>query len=374
MKPSAQYPHANHRHTPPARTRTKGFTLIELVAVLTVMAVMLTMLATSLMGRLQEATRESDTISISTMTEALRTRILRSQVIPSVTDMPHAIAEELSLPAGRVQNSLAGYSRVFLIDPTLEIGAPTSLVRTLPYHQSVYGSVEPLNPRFIVLSSLGGAIPLSNSVSTATFTSLWENASGTLPAGWTGWKSSSEDLALGRLDFRGLFHRVVFNNLDPANAATYSIGATTNSLTLEVGQRFETWFLSATAINLHFADLNLQAREFLEADTSYVFENGRWSRDITYGIQPPLGPFGQLVDNFLQSQAPEGAQFGATPQAVIEELFSYLYTYGFWASGQPPDILPFETGGSSSEQQIPAFRNLKDCQARLDSYAGNLID
>ncbi len=358
---------------PPPHPSRRAFTLIEFVAVLSILSIAAAVTASSLVGRLKRATRESDTASVAAITDALRTRILRTQHIPAAADLPAAIAQELGHPISRIHSSLAGIPRVFLTDPSLEIGSPTSIVRSLPFTQSVRGSVPPANPRVLVISSLASPIPVTSPPSTTTFSNLWENISGTIPADWSGWIGETADLRFGRLDLRALFHRVVFNNVDQVNPATYSIGVTTNSLTLAVGQRLETWFLADTAINLHFADSSLQAREFLRADTSYVFENGRWSRDITYGVQSPLGAFGQLVADFLASPVPPGTHFGSNPQAVVEEFFTYLYSYGVWASGSPPDFAPFETGGSNSDQQVPYFRSLKDCQARLDSIAGNLI-
>jgi type II secretory pathway pseudopilin PulG len=351
-----------------------AFTLIEFIGVLAILAIVAGVFATSLVGRFKRASRESDGTSVSTMTEALRTRILRTQFIPALNDIPQAIAEELSVPVSKVQASLAGFPRVFLIDPALQLGSPTGGTRTLPFLQTVRGSIEPVSPRFMFISSLASALPVTNPVSSSTFTSLWGNAAGTIPSGWTTWKGESDDLRFGRIDFRSLFHRVVFNNLDPANLATYSISSPTNSLSIPVGQRFHTFFLATSALNLHFADGAVQTREFIRADTSFIFENGRWSRDITYGSQPPLGEFGQLVENFLQSEIPDDAKFGATPQAVVEEFFTYMYTYGVWASGAAPNAAPFETGGSTSEQQIPQYRVLKDCQSRIKSFCKNLID
>lgn len=224
------------------------------------------------------------------------------------------------------------------------------------------------------MSSLSAPIPVTAPVSSSTFTTLWSTAANSIPSGWSTWKGEADDLRFGRLDFRSLFHRVVLNNLDPTNAATYSIGATTNSLGIPVGGRVETWFLANSALNLHFANTTIQMREFVRADTSFIFENGRWSRDVTYGSASPLGMFGQLVNDFLDSDVPSDAKFGATPQAVIEEFYTYLYSYGVWATGMPPDFQSFATGGSSSGQQVPQFRVLKDCQARLGSISKNLID
>ncbi len=360
--------------TSPSRRSRSGFTLIEFVGVLAVLSIVAGLFATSLVGRLKRATRDSDGASVNAMTDALRTRILRTQFIPAATNIPQAIADELSLPLSRVQSSLAGFGRVFLVDPSLQIGSPTGSVFNLPYQQTVRGSIQPVTPRFMVVSSLASPIPVASPVSSATFTSLWNNTAGTIPSSWTTWKGESDDLRFGRFDFRSLFHRVVLNNLDPANAAIYSVTTPTNSHAIPIGQRVEAWFLATSPLNLHFANGTVQTREFVRADTSLVFENGRWSRDVAYGAQPALGPFGQLVENFVGSPIPEDAKFGASPQAVIEEFFTYMFTYGVWATPLPPNYTSFDKGGSNSDQQVPEYRVLKDCQARLDSFTDNLID
>ena len=183
------------------------------------------------------------------------------------------------------------------------------------------------------------------------------------------------DLRLQRLDLRELFHRVVFNNLDPNNAAPYGLSApSAGTVSIPGGQWREGWYLETTPVRLHFADGALQAEEFVREDVSYVFENGRWSRYTNYGPRPLLSGFGLLAEQFRQCPLPPGNKFGSNPQAVIEEVFTYFYTYGTWATGNPPTTQSFDPGGSNNSQQVPSYQNLLDAQKRLEIISYNLIN
>ena len=131
----------------------------------------------------------------------------------------------------------------------------------------------------------------------------------------------------------------------------------------------QAWYLHGTAINLHFNDSSVQGREFITDDVSYTYENGRWGRYLIYGWQNVSGAFGVLVDQFLATSAPPpyADQFGATQQAIANEMYAYLWTYGVWATNG------WFKGGSSSSQQGPDYRGLSEDQARLNSFSYNIL-
>ena len=86
-----------------------------------------------------------------------------------------------------------------------------------------------------------------------------------------------------------------------------------------------------------------------------------------------MSGFGALVEQFRNCATPADARYGASPQAVVEEFFTYLYSYGVWAGGSGAAVPPFATGGSGTGQQAPTYQVLKDCQTRLGQFSGNLI-
>lgn len=377
--PRAPSPTSHGPHLP-SPTRSRAFTLLEMIAVLTVIVLLASAVALNVLENLRWTARSADRIELQTMTEALKDHILRTHRIPPASEWPDAIAQELSVPVGRVLKSAGAQSRLFLEDPDLEIGSPAiaANLRKLPYTQGGAGSVPPSQPRLTFLSSLGNPIP-SVPATASAFLGIWNTAPGQLPSGWSAGNGDAEDLAIERLDLRSLFVRVVLSNVDPGNAAPYSLQGTDSApgsaiISIPTGNRVETWLFLGTVVNLHYANQSLQAREVLREDISYIFENGRWNRYLNYGWRPPLSGFGLLAEQFRTAPLPADPKFGATPQAVVEEVFTYLYTYGVWATGTPPSAAPFETGGSTSSQQIPAYQVLLDAQKRLEIIAGNLIN
>jgi prepilin-type N-terminal cleavage/methylation domain-containing protein len=350
-----------------------GFTMVELIGVIAIAAILASMVSLNVVSHMKNAARQTEASNIETLRDALRDYILRTRQIPAATNWPAAIADEMGVPLSHVLQTRLGYARVFRDDPILEIGAATSVVRKLPYFQGMTGSVEPVSPRALLISTLGAPLP-SLSQQSNVFNELWATTARSVPASWSAWKASGEDLWIERMDLGGLFHRVVLNNVDPDRAAPYGVNGAIGVRTIASGQRFEAWYLETTAMKLYLADGSLQAEEFVREDVSYIFENGRWNRYTNYGPRPPLAGFGLLAEEFRLSPVPPGNKFGASPQAVIDEVFTYLFTYGIWATGQPPDIPPFDPGGSNSERQVPSYRVTLDAQARLDSISYNLIN
>lgn len=460
---------------PIPRRGTRGFTLIESISVLAILAILASAVTLNMVERMKLASRQVETTSMESMAEALRSYIIRTKRIPAESEWPAAIAQELGISVSRVQKTRMGNLRTFMADPTLSVGAPTNTAFSLPYVQGMLGTVTPANPRLLVVSSVDKPLP-SIGTTTAAFTNVWSTREDAVPSTWTSWRSTAEDLRIQRIDLRGIFKRVVFNNLDPEHDAYYAIpdapltstaavdtdgkteggsvlatfvggffspactrpprvcrtrytppscnhnppptttpptnttttttstnpppssttttnttstSTTTNppasSLTSTVptassgfirlapGQSFEAWFIETTPISLLLVDGSVQAREFVRDDVSYIFEDQRWNRYLTYGPRPLIQGFGELAEEFRLCATPPGTKFGATPQAVIEEMFTYLYSYGNWATGEAPDTLPFDTGGSSTVQQVPAYQALLDSQARMARISGNLL-
>ncbi|MBX3746243.1 MAG: type II secretion system protein [Verrucomicrobiae bacterium] len=363
--------------------RTRGFTLIELIGVMSILTILASAVTLNVVAQMKRAARETEARNLETMRDALRDRILRTKQIGTPNQWAQAIADELAIPLVHANETRLGYARRFLVDPGLQIGNIMTGGVTLPYTQGMHGSIEPVNGRVMLISTLGA--PLPGATNQAAFNAAWNSVEGQVPAGWTNWTGLGEDLWIQRMDLRSLFRRVVFNNMDPDNVAPFAVaGAPTfliqgnptaqTMVRIPAGQRHEAWFLETSGIRLHFADETLQAQEYVREDISYVFENGRWSRYLNYGKRPPLSGFGLLAENFRQSPMPPNSKFGANAQAVVEEVFTYLYTYGFWATGEPPYSVPFDNGGSTSDQQVPAYQALLGAQSRLDWISGNLIN
>ena len=137
-----------------APSARSGFSLIEFAAIAAILGILAAAVGINAMERMRRAAREAESLSMETMAAALKTNILRHKRIPASSEWPQAIATELSIPVARVLATRTGNPRAFLEDPGFSIGAPTGAVRNLPYQQSSAGSIEPVNPRAILVSSV----------------------------------------------------------------------------------------------------------------------------------------------------------------------------------------------------------------------------
>lgn len=349
----------------PAQARA-GYSILELTSVLAILAILAAVVTENVIERVRRGSRDAEASNLTLFASALNRYILRSKIVPGTSSWLAVLSAELSLPNDKVQYSASGVARMLFIDPALRIG--TNSASVLPYTQTVLGSVQPVSPRLIILSSLSGALPTLTQT-TNTFASVWNTQEDQMPSGWpSSWVGSGKDLKIERLELRDLFHKIVLNNLDVLNNARYSI-ETTNTMTyVAVGGRVEAWFLDGTAVNFHYGNGTMQAREFIHEDASYVYENGRWGRYVTSGRNSLAGAFGQMVDAFLATSLPSDPKFNADQQAVVDDMYNYLWYFAAWANdGFPPESNP-------SHPQVPEVRVSTDAQDRLADFSDNLID
>ncbi|MGC8989554.1 MAG: type II secretion system protein, partial [Verrucomicrobiia bacterium] len=272
-----------------------AYTLIELVGVLAIIAILGLIVTENVLEKIKRQARKTEGDNLATMADAMRRSVVRTKSIPGAGNMPARIAEELSLPVSKLLTTQFRQTRYFFMHPDFRVG--TNLTSTLPYTQTVLGSTrEPTNCQALIISSVG---PLEEDLipaemDGATFTNLWNTSED--------WDALARDVKLQRIEFRDLFHRIVLNNLDSTRNAPFSVESTNTLTSIAPGGRFETWFIDTTALNLHMVvgtGVQLQTREIIREDVSYVFENGRWARYLGGGRGAGGGDFGSLVDAFL---------------------------------------------------------------------------
>lgn len=356
-----------------------GFSIIELVGAMLIMAILLGIVSEAVVKRVHLAQREMERSELRQLEQGLVNAIRRTRSLPGAGAWSAFLADEMAVSAGQAGMSRAGQSRWLLVDPQMRLGTAgaTQGAPGLPYTQTAQGSIEPQGARLVLVSSTADALPAdvlatiqaAGPGSSAAFNMIWNTGERQLPTGWTGW-GDPDDLHILRIDAKRLFHRVILNNLEFHLTAQYALDVTNNTGTVTAGLSKELWVVDGTDLHLYEAGGTLQAREFVDAPMSYVYENGRWGRGVVQGKTVVDGEFGQLVDDFLATPAPplNQTQFGANQQAIVDMFYLYLYTYGQWATGDPP----FNHGGSSSHQQVPDYRILDATQTHMDAFTYNI--
>src|SRR2546425_11610900 len=313
-----------------------GWTLIESIAVMAVIAILAAMVAPTIIKRVDRAAWTQETANLNAIGDALTQSIVRTKTIPTFTNWASAVASQMSLPVSAITTNVRRYARAFLIDPMVTIGGAD-----LPYTQTINGTTKPNNARVMIVSSLGG--PLPNGISSApqdvpTFQAIWDTPEGGTPAGWT---MSGDDLRIKKLNLETLFHQLVLFNHDPASVvAPFSVdgGTTTNVLSGQAWQGGNSYYLEGTDLWLLDSSYNVRTRYLLRRNISFVFESGSWRGQIQGGETfsdtsgETASEFLRLATAFYNTPVNPQAQAGASPSAILISMYTFMFDYVFWAT------------------------------------------
>jgi type II secretory pathway pseudopilin PulG len=352
----------------PARARG-GFTMIETIGVLVIIALLATVITGQIITRIRIAARNAETATLAAMAQTLHQSVSRTKSLPAQNTLASFIADEMSQPLERVLRTRpSGNDRWFLVDPAARVG--TNAASTLPFTQTAAGSRQPVGLRMLVVSSTGDPLPALPTATNA-FSVIWNTAPGSVPTNFPAdWAGNREDLKIQRMDLGAMFCRVILENVDYNRAAPYSVETTNTLRTVPTGSRREFWLLSGTVLNFHYPDIGntLQAREYITEDVGYTFENGRWGRYLRYGPNRGNGWFGEMVDRFLAARPPPGAtRRYSTQQWVVDAMYTFLYNFGGWSLESPP------FHGGPPWPHIPGYEQSAAGAQGLADYSGDLL-
>ena len=341
---------------------------MELLGVIALVIILSLILVPVLIKKLDRVALEKEDAFLLKMSESFRNSVIRTRVIPGAEDFFQTLSDEMGLHTQELTENPKGQTRVLVIDPDLRMGVNTNQV--LPYVQTIAGSIEPISPRLLILSTLGAAFPanMTNGVasSTSVFDELWALNEGTIPNTWTQWNNGQgDDLRVQRIHLADLFIPIVLNN-DANTLGQYSIDSlTTHTMPSTPPRTVETYYITDSVLGLHDANGNLEAYEVIYQPDSYVFEMGIW-RSRFQGVDAgyPGGFNLQVVaDLFLNAPWNSNAKSNgdpATPPKIIAAMESYMTEYILWGDAGFPSH-PSQKG------------DLEDAQDDLETYTKNLI-
>lgn len=191
---------------------TKGFTLIELIGVMAIIAILAATIAPSVIRDMDRSLGEAEQTNLSTLATELQTYISINKVIPASANWTTSIASIGSLPVAKIVQNDRLHNRAYYVDPRFFTTSNTNFSQ---YSQTNGLTNRPVSPRIIIASNLKGNLP-NNLNSASDFNDVWNQASGAPII-------ESQDVKIQRVNLQGYFHRVILTNSNTTDSPGYRL-------------------------------------------------------------------------------------------------------------------------------------------------------
>ncbi len=357
--------------------RESGSSLIEMLCVLTVLALLSVPVADALMQRLDASRQKDEARQMERIGAGLRRGVLVAKQVPSTnaSSWSALAAAQIGITEDLVTFNRAGVARWLVYDPAFSLGGlgPSGL----PFRQQSNGATNMTNARLVIISSLEPGAPAVDLNTVDGFSNLWNRAEGALPSGWTvGWPADPRNLVIQRVDLTDLFHEVTLSNVDGYSLAPFAVwtnrlGGVGFTNGIAVGSApVSTRFIHGTPLLLHYRDGTPQATILVSEAASFVFEGGRWNRHTMTGRNgsSTCGLLGQYVEQFMYRANWTTTPNGTDPGSVILGMFDTLNGGIDWANAG------FENENGNSKWEAPTARFLFDVTPQLMLGSWDLIE
>lgn len=222
-----------------------GFSLLEMIGVMAVMAILAGALVPSVFQLIEEGYQAAERQSMAAIAGSLRSHMVQNKTIPtsSPKTWPTAVAGYAALAPNRVLKNDKGFTRVLYFDPHFFTSVDAKFGG---YNQTLGLATKPVSPRLMIISSLSGEI--SANINTAEkFSQVWDQGPKMLI-------EESKSLFIERVNLAPLFLRVVLNNAHKNHVGYVLEGGNEGSIAGLSGGADGSrtvWVLAGTALSLN---------------------------------------------------------------------------------------------------------------------------
>jgi prepilin-type N-terminal cleavage/methylation domain-containing protein len=355
-----------------------AFTLIEMIAVLSVIAILVAAVVPPIIRRVDRATWMKETEDMKAIADSYTQYVVRTKIVPGTNTWATAIAGQMSLASSSITTNSRRIARAFLVDPSYVIGGS---VAGQPYTQTSNGVAKPTSARVIFVSSLARALPIATGVpSSPEFNAIWNTAEGAKPATWTNWAGTGEDLRIKRLNLEPLFYQLILVNhsSDTNVVPSYSIDNSGTAVVPAGAIGLDKYFLDSTTVGLHDKTGAVQIRQLLKRSISYMFEADAWRGQVQGDQQSHSASGSDFYNHAVTFLSPqnnnpwgEHAQ-GASQWGVMIAMYTFMFDYTYWANECPH--FDYHGNGVNSVPEYVLLNNQgQNSSGNVDQFSQNLL-
>jgi prepilin-type N-terminal cleavage/methylation domain-containing protein len=333
--------------------KPRGFTLIEFIGALAIVAIMAAALAPTVIKQIDRAVLTQEITNLQAISNAVVLQAIRNKTISSANTWASDAAGWLGLPSSSIATNSRNYGRAFLIDGSGWLGTTA-----LPYIQTNSGTTVPTSARLIIVSAIARGLPASitsGNPGNAMFNDIWNTTDGSKPndSTWSTWQGTADDVVIQRINLQSLFHRVILYSRDTNTPCFFTIDGTgALPVPATTANQWESYYLHGSVVGMYTNSV-LLVSEIANKDMSRVYEAGSWSDQI--GPGPPAAystNLDQLAYAFVNSSFPPVSKKGDNTLGVADSLLAYLNAYASWANMSPC----FSYGGNGNPTKVVEYQ------------------
>ena len=249
----------------------KGFTLIEVIGVMFIIAILATAIAPSVIQQIDRTRNDVESNSLQNIAELIEVEVQRNQVVPSRNTWVDNIDDHFSGPSNEL-SEVGNGERVLHTNVDGNTGGDydqQSLFEAGPDPIGNLSTTAP-NVRTLLVSNIDQDLPNGN-LNASDFDAAWSQ-SGSVPSGYV----EEEPVHIQRINFSSLFVGISFNRAagDTKNQASWGLVNSTTDRSITGSSTV--YLLKGSQVRL--LDASVQEHVvILERPMNFTYDNGAWS-------------------------------------------------------------------------------------------------
>lgn len=192
----------------------RGFTLIELVGVLAIIAILAAVIAPPVIEQISRTAADAEAQNLSSIGKGIEAWIRARGSIPDGAKWVRAASSMTATPPSLIARNRRGFRRGYYVDPRFFQATDRAFVT---YTQKTGLMAPPVSPRIMIVSNLNADAP-PPPATFAEFDAIWNQSPGASVR-------EGPNTRIERINLAPLFHHVLMTNRNRNSPPAYQLGA-----------------------------------------------------------------------------------------------------------------------------------------------------